>query len=40
MDISHIPLALKAKTSWGNGMGEGGGELISSSFHQVHFQPT
>lgn len=32
MDISHIPLALKAKTSWGEW--DGGG-LISSSFHQV-----
>lgn len=38
MDISHIPLALKAKTSWGEW--DGGGEMISSSFHQVHFQPT
>lgn len=39
MDISHIPLALKAKTSLGEWDG-GGGEMISSSFHQVHFQPT
>lgn len=37
MDISHIPLALKAKTSWGewDGVGGGGGgddfQFISSS---------